>query len=590
MRVGRMTLFRLGLVWSVSVLTLPAGAAQDGDIPAPDLPQPVLSFENADLSAPESRAQGSPVVLPPDLPEITVLVPPEPPQPASGIPDLVLPEPPQTAVTITAADRFQSALPAQLAAFLSNDGVALPRKEREAVVAFYEARDHRPLWTDGSAWTASAKAVMDQLAVADEDGLDPADYPLPAFASEASLDPEDAAAAEVRLTASVVAYARDARGARIQPSRLSKLITPTLALPSVDDVLATVSAAPDAAAALAGYNPRHPGYKALKAKLADLRANSVKRPMVKAPHGRALRVGMRDPRVPLIRARFNLGSADGDDNTYDERVASAVADFQKEKGLPANGVLTRQTIAALGGGASSARLEGDLIANMERWRWLPVELGERHIAVNVPEYRLRIVDGGEVSHATRVIVGTAKTPTPIFSDEMETVIVNPSWTIPPSIMKNEILPGMAADPTYAERRGYKVIRRGDRIVVQQPPGERNALGYVKFIFPNDHAVYLHDTPTRKLFTAERRAFSHGCVRVDQPFALAEEILKEQGSWTEKRLRGLIGKGERYIALKKRLPVHLTYFTVSVDEKGRLQTFADLYGFHKKVRAALGFDA
>jgi murein L,D-transpeptidase YcbB/YkuD len=297
---------------------------------------------------------------------------------------------------------------------------------------------------------------------------------------------------------------------------------------------------------------------------------------------------MRDPRVPLIRARFNLGSS-SDQTAYDDRVASAVAAFQKTKGLPASGILTPQTVAALGG-PSPARQESDLIANMERWRWLPEDLGDRHIIVNIPEFRLRLMERGDMVHQTKVIVGKPETPTPIFSDEMETVIVNPSWTVPPSILKNEFLPGLAADPYYAERRGFKVTRRGDRISVQQPPGASNALGFIKFIFPNEHAVYLHDTPSRNLFSAERRSFSHGCVRVDQPFRLAEAIFGRDSTWSEGKLRGMIGKGERYINLRQKLPVHLTHFTLSVDEGGQLRSFDDLYGVHKKVRAALGFEA
>jgi murein L,D-transpeptidase YcbB/YkuD len=233
------------------------------------------------------------------------------------------------------------------------------------------------------------------------------------------------------------------------------------------------------------------------------------------------------------------------------------------------------------------RLEAELISNMERWRWLPADLGARHIMVNVPEYRLRFFDDEKVIHQTRVIVGKEKSQTPIFSEEMKYLVVNPSWTIPPSIMKKEILPALASDPYYAERKGYKIIRRGNKISVQQPPGERNALGFVKFMFPNQHAVYLHDTPNRNLFSAAKRAFSHGCVRVEQPFQLAEEILGQDGKWSEEKLRGLIGKGERYVHLRNPLPVHLTYFTVAIDEHGDMKTFDDLYGLDHKVQAALG---
>jgi murein L,D-transpeptidase YcbB/YkuD len=435
------------------------------------------------------------------------------------------------------------------------------------------------------AWSPAARSTIERLKAADEDGLDPAAYPLPDTGSLQNATPAQRAQADLKLSASVIRYARDARGARIEPSRLSALVTPKLSVPEIAQVLATVASSNDAGAALAAYNPPHPGYQALKARLAQLRASHPSQPSVRVPKGPTLRVGMKDPRVPLIRARFNL-TKDADNQTvYDERLASAVAAFQKEKGLPTNGALTPQTVAALSG-PSLARKEADLIANMERWRWLPADLGQRHIFVNVPEFRLRLVDAGNVVHQTRVIVGKEQSQTPIFSEDMKYLVVNPSWTIPPSIMKKEILPALANDPYYAERKGYKIIRRNGRITVQQPPGERNALGYLKFMFPNQHAVYLHDTPNRNLFSAAKRAFSHGCVRVDQPFQLAEEVLGSDGKWTEQKLRGLIGKGERYVHLSRPLPVHLTYFTVAVDEKGEIRTYEDLYGLDRKVRTAL----
>jgi murein L,D-transpeptidase YcbB/YkuD len=242
--------------------------------------------------------------------------------------------------------------------------------------------------------------------------------------------------------------------------------------------------------------------------------------------------------------------------------------------------------AALNGRPASSVPIADIVANMERWRWLPQDLGSRHIEVNLPEYALRVVENGKVIHQARVIVGKPETPTPIFSNRMQMVIVNPYWHIPPSIMKNEILPKLAADPNYATDRGYEVVYRGNSISVRQPPGERNALGFIKFLFPNQHSVYLHDTPTRGLFARQERAFSHGCVRVDQPFKLGEIVLGADG-YDEQRLRKMIGSGERTIKLKQELPIHLTYFTLFVDEAGRLQRREDLYGYDGKVRTALG---
>jgi murein L,D-transpeptidase YcbB/YkuD len=584
MRKLRTTSRWLGLIGSVSLLALPAVAQETGHA-APDSVRSALpgivaaepSFH--DVAAPPAPKE---IALPDPVPAAPLTITAADVKPVDP---LAIPLPEAAAVTLNASDWFRIAMEKRLAADASLRDLRLGRAERESLAAFYAQAEHPLAWARNGAWTAAAHAVIGQIRAAVEDGLDPAAYPLPDLGLRGNAPPAQWVEADLKLSAAVIRYARDARGGRIEPSRLSPLITPKLEIPEAGEVLARVSAARDAAATLAAYNPQHAGYKALKARLARLRESHPSQPSVQVPKGPALRVGMQDPRVPLIRARFNLGKGK-DQTTYDERVASAVAAFQREKGLPTNGVLTPQTAAALSG-PSVARMEAGLIANMERWRWLPADLGARHIMVNVPEYRLRFVDNGKVIHQTRVIVGKEKSQTPIFSEEMKYLVVNPSWTVPPSILKKEFLPAMAADPYYAERRGYKVIRRGNRISVQQPPGERNALGFVKFMFPNQHAVYLHDTPNRNLFSSSKRAFSHGCVRVEQPFQLAEEILGQDSKWSEQKLRGLIGKGERYVHLRNPLPVHLTYFTVAVDERGEIKTFDDLYGIDRRVLAALG---
>ncbi|HEX2727366.1 MAG TPA: L,D-transpeptidase family protein, partial [Beijerinckiaceae bacterium] len=494
---------------------------------------------------------------------------------APTAPGTVNPDAPTTAAI--PADPLGEALAARLA-----DGKAalhprLGRKDREAMAAFYAIGGYQMLWLKDGAWTAPAQALIRQIKNAAEEGLEAADYPIPVPPGREAA-PAAVADAELKLSAAAVAYARDARGARIEPSRLSNLITPKLELPAPDAVLTSLAAAADAGAALSAYNPPHAGYRALRDKLAQLRANRPSPGAVRVPQGPALKVGMRDARVRLIRARFGLG---GDDTAYDERVAAAVADFQREKGLPADGVLDRKTVSALSGPAPSVT-EEDVLSNMERWRWLPADLGRRHIWVNVPEYRLRLMTNGRPVYEARVIVGKPDTPTPLFSDEMDHAIVNPSWYMPPSIFKNEF----NSDPAYAAARGFEVKRgRDGGITVRQPPGERNALGLVKFMFPNRHAVYLHDTPNRRLFAADKRAFSHGCVRLDQPFRFGEMVLGPQ--WTEARLKSLIGNGERTIKLPEKIPVHITYFTLQIDEKGGVHRAADLYGVNNKVRVALG---
>jgi len=221
---------------------------------------------------------------------------------------------------------------------------------------------------------------------------------------------------------------------------------------------------------------------------------------------------------------------------------------------------------------------------MERWRWLPADLGDRHIAVNIPAYTVRVFEKGKVIHEARAIVGKPESPTPVFSDVMRHVVVNPYWHVPPSILRKEFLPRMAEDPDYAARRGYEVIRRGNSISIRQPPGERNALGHIKFMFPNQHAVYLHDTPNRSLFQRAERAFSHGCVRVDDPFTFAEIVLGKE--WPQSRVKKLIGKGERLVRLPELIPIHLTYFTLVVSDNGKLVRYPDIYKHDQRVTAAL----
>jgi len=584
MRDLRKTALWLGLIGSVSLLPLSV-LAEDAGGRQPDIVQSVPAEPSFhDVVVQERSAQKDVASQPIPLPEpAPVVIESADLKPAPAI-DIPLPE----AAPVTAlmqADLFRIAMENLFADDAAMRELRVSGKDREALSAYY-AQAERPLvWARDGVWSPAAQGAMERLRAADEDGLNPADYPLPDRGLRKDAPPAEWAKADVKLSLSVIRYARDARGARIDLARLSPLVTPKLAIPAVDEVLSRVASAGDAGGALEAYNPPHPGYKALKEQLAKLRENHPSQPSVRLPKGPNLRVGMKDPRVPLIRARFNL-TKDADNQTvYDERVASAVAAFQKEKGLPNTGVLNAQTVAALSG-PSVAQRQSDLIANMERWRWLPADLGQRHIMVNVPEFRLQVVEDGSVVHQARVIVGKEKSQTPIFSENMKYLVVNPSWTIPPSIMKKEILPALANDPYYAAKKGYKIIRKGDRITVQQPPGERNALGFVKFMFPNQHAVYLHDTPNRNLFSASKRALSHGCVRVDKPFELADVIMGKDGKWTGKKLRGLIGKGERYVHLTDPLPVHLTYFTLSIDEKGEVKRFEDLYGLDRKVRAAL----
>ncbi|MCJ2089243.1 L,D-transpeptidase family protein [Methylobacterium sp. E-005] len=568
MRVPRSSLMALAALLTGSVAT----AALAAETAALD---PSLTAPISVAPTPTAPPDQAPTALPDYKPE----VPAAEPAPAASAP--VAPTDPLGAAVLA---RVGDPAPLLL---------RLTTKDRDAIRSFYEARAGKPLWVADGGWTEAAKSVSARLAAAGEDGLDAHAYTTPTLSEKP--DDKAIADADLRLSAAAVLYARDARGGRINLASISRLITPHLDLPSGNDVLTKLSdAGAKAGEALQAYNPATPGYLALKARLAALRgpAPSAVKPL-RLPSGPALRLGMRDARVPLLRAHFGLESrpagtfdqGPGEPDTYDSVVADAVSKFQRGRGLPATGILNVQTVLALADAGHAGRLTGgeaELIVNMERWRWLPGDLGANYILVNVPEYRLRAYRGGVLRDEARVIVGKPDSRTPLFSGLMEYAVVNPSWYVPPSILKT-MAPKLAG---YGGKTwgGYEVVRHGGHISLRQPPGERNALGFIKFMFPNQHAVYLHDTPNRSLFSASKRDFSHGCVRVDDPFRLADVVLPD---WSAERLKKLIGKGERTLRLPEKLPVHLAYFTAYVDDGGTYRTLPDLYGYDAPMRAALG---
>ncbi|MGH6846933.1 MAG: L,D-transpeptidase family protein, partial [Methylocella sp.] len=492
-------------------------------------------------------------------------------------------------ISVPALPPVNAALKAALEARSgSQDPLALPRRsEREAIAAFYALRDFAPLWSRDGKPTDEAAPVTLRLQHAADDGLEVTGFPQ-AFSPETqAVSPgtdAEIARADLALSDAVVAYGRQASGSRVDPRMISRLIgvEPEVADPAV--ILALVASAGEAAGEeLRRFNPPQKAYEALREKLLQSRrGRSFAGFGAAIPAGPLLRPGMRDKRVPLVRARLGLDRGEfeasqdpvGDsakDLVYDTEIAAAVAGFQKANGLPASGNLTGRTVAALSGGTSA--LEAEILANMERWRWMPRDMGETHIEVNIPDYEAVVIDKGAVIERNRVVVGKEATPTPVFSETMKFLIVNPAWNVPQSIIRNEMLPKLAADPGYFQRMGYEVFSRGGHLVVRQPPGEKNALGRIKFVFPNDYSVYMHDTPLRRLFASAKRAFSHGCVRVDDPFRFAETVLGD--GWSESRVKKLIGGKERYVYLPKPLPVYLEYFTAFVDAAGALQLRDDV---------------
>jgi L,D-transpeptidase YcbB len=461
------------------------------------------------------------------------------------------------------------------------------KKDRPPIEGFYSSRNYAPLWiTDGKV-NARASAAIDYLKHVDADGLDPADYPTPKF--DALSAPADLAEAEIKFTAAVVTYARHASVGRVHWSRVSGDIEYATPVAEAGDVLTALAGTSDVAATLDSYEPQTPGYRALKAKLADARAGKIEKDKPAIAKGPVLKVGMEDERVPALRERFGIAGSGATHGTYDKPLAEGVKKFQEQHDLAATGTLTAATVEALNG-RQPDRVTDIILANMERWRWMPHRFPATYVLVNLPDFTLRVMSGGKQVWTTRIVIGKPEMPTPIMTADMKYITVNPTWNVPPSIVNHEYLPALAQDPTVLERMGLRVDRNADgSIHIWQPPGERNALGRIRFNFPNKFLVYQHDTPDKYMFANDKRAFSHGCMRVQDPVHYAEVLLslvRPGDGYTEDRIRKMFGSAEVDIQFPNFIPVNLTYQTAFVDDAGKLQIRDDVYGRDRALIAIL----
>lgn len=409
------------------------------------------------------------------------------------------------------------------------------RDDRAALAAFYSAASSS-VWTTKGGFTARARQALDEIGKADSWGLNASAFVLPAMAGAVD-NAETLADAEVKLGLAVLEYARHARGGRLEPSAVSRRFDQKPRIYDPRSVLLAIAAADDAGSYLRGLHPKHEQFSRLQKALTAALAASPQ-----------------------------------------------------------------------GGSANDVRR---IVANMERWRWMPDDLGDFYVWNSVPEQITRVVDRGKVVLAEKIVVGRINTPTPVFSADMQFVIFHPSWGVPPGMKSNELLPqlrntgsgwfstkplassvlaghglqvsrgGRPVDPdsidwSRADIRGFDFV---------QSPGPRNVLGIVKFRFPNRHDVYMHDTPERHLFGGAVRAFSHGCMRVQNPVHLAEVLLAKDRGWSGNEVKGYVRRGGE-IKLATPVPVHTTYFTAIADEDGKVATFADIYGLDGRVASAL----
>ncbi len=497
--------------------------------------------------------------------------------------------------------------------------------DRAAVAEFYGDRT-TTIWVTVDGFSARAQHAMAEIAKADDWGLEARAFELPQLAAgEKSL--AALADAEVKLGLAVLKYARHARGGRLDPLQISRNFDqkPTLREPKV--VMAAVAATETPGNYLRDLHPKHVQFERLrqallKARGAGSRPEQKAETVARLPDGPTLKLGTRHSNVALLRQRLKVTARPGDDDVYDRDVQEAVKAFQQKNGIQPTGTLTSRTRSALNGADAPRPAFGSevqrIVVNMERWRWMPEDMGAFHVWDNVPEFQSRVVKKGQTIHQTRIIVGKPETQTTLFTANMRTVVFGPEWGVPDSIKIKELQPylrptgdsgglfgwggGGGTDTRVLQRHNLRVSYNGKpvdasqvdwtqvdirRFTFIQPSGPTNVLGAIKFLFPNRHDIYMHDTPQRDLFEKAVRAYSHGCIRVHNPGRLAEIILAEDKGWSAEQVRSLLARGgNNEVTLTKQIPVHITYFTAMVDDEGRLQSFGDLYGHDRRVVAAL----
>jgi murein L,D-transpeptidase YcbB/YkuD len=464
----------------------------------------------------------------------------------------------------------------------------------------YESEQFVPLWVREGEPTAQSAAAISAFATADAKGLDATDYDAGWLAAAAerlrasgALTPEEVAEFDVALTVSLMRFASAAYSGKINPRRLGYSLDVQPKKFDLWSLVGELAHDPDPGPRIAALDPPFPLYARLQSALTRYRELAARPDLKPVPNLTKLRPGDDAPGVPALRAWLTaLGDLPADapasphPDQYDQTLAAAVKVFQHRHGLDPDAVIGPATLRALQ--VPPARRLRQIQLAMERLRWLPYAVPDRFVVVNIPEFRLRGFEGGELVPRVDmgVVVGSSasRTHTPVLNADMRYLIFRPYWLVPTSIARNEIFPKADRDPSYLERHNMEVVNGR----VRQRPGRNNSLGLLKFIFPNRYNVYLHDTPAKALFQRSRRDFSHGCIRVADPPALAEFVLGTQNGWDRQRIRAAMtaGRDDRRVDLPVPVPVYVLYTTVVVEVDGRIYFFDDIYGHDAKLDALL----
>jgi len=472
---------------------------------------------------------------------------------------------------------------------------------------FYEQRKFQPAWLTANGPRPQAQELLQAIDASASEGLDPRRYQRDRLASllqevQNTKSYDDPAAqrllayTDMHLTYTFLTLAAHLATGRQQPETLridwytkprnvdldARLEKSLAEKGNLDDALRTL-------------RPPEDGYKPLVDALNRYRQIAAQGgwPILASRDG--LKPGSRGEQVGALENRLRAegylpaaqqgDAAKPESYDYDQAVADAVARFQKLHGLEVTGKVDKDTLEELN--VPAAERVQQIQLNLERWRWMPSDFGQRYIKVNIPEYKMALINNGQTELEMRVVVGKAQqSRTPVFSDKMTYIELNPAWNIPTGIAEEEILPKVANDPGYLASHNMEVVQEGSETRIRQRPGPDNPLGQIKFMFPNEHDIYLHDSPAEHLFAEIERDFSHGCIRLERPMDLAHVLLKDS-KWTPEKLQEAIASGEqKTISLPHPLPVHLLYFTAWVDKDGTVDFRRDVYGHDARLAKAL----
>jgi L,D-transpeptidase YcbB len=483
----------------------------------------------------------------------------------------------------------------------------------DVLPSFYRARNFRPAWIDDGLALSDAASFLAALRLVNEDGLDPGNYHLAAINSlitevrasrgkkRKKVGPDTLVDLEMLLTDSFFLCGSHLVHGQVNPETVQSEWSIKGRIEDLSAALEKGLADKDMAAALDSLRPRCAVYKGLKDAFRDFQAISGAGGWPVFPPGPKLEKGDRDARVEALRssleARGDLVPAEGGDRpSFDEGLETAVKTFQRRCGLEPDGVVGAATVSALN--VSVAARLAQIRANLERWRWITQDLGERYILINIADFRVGVVERGREVLSMPAIVGRDYRQTPEFSGKLSYIEINPSWTVPPKLAREDILPKVRKDPDYLAEKGIRVFRdwsagapeiEPDTIdwskvkdetmpfKFRQEPGPENALGRIKFIFPNKFDVYLHDTPERGLFARAVRDYSSGCIRVEKPIELAEYVLRDDPEWSREKILEAMDEGlTRIIVLRNSIGVHLLYWTAWLAEDGRVEFREDIY--------------